>query len=63
MSLNFAYLYVFHWKLYLLYLFAENYHVFQVLCRHLGEQTLTVNVGNDPTARNKFPARSSATVR
>nr|XP_054758778.1 nuclear pore membrane glycoprotein 210-like isoform X1 [Lytechinus pictus] len=42
---------------------TKNYHIFQVLCRHLGEQTLTVNVGNDPTARNKFPARSTATVR
>ncbi|XP_071512100.1 nuclear pore membrane glycoprotein 210-like [Diadema antillarum] len=42
---------------------TKNYHIFQVLCRHRGEQTLTVSVGNHPTTRNKFPATSSATVK
>jgi len=27
------------------------------------KQVLTLTVGNDPTAKNKFPATSSATVR
>ena len=33
-------------------------HVFHVVCRDLGEQLLAVNVGNIPSAQNKFPAKT-----
>lgn len=42
---------------------VHNKHYFDVMCSQLGEQLLTVEVGNKPTARNQYPASSSATAR
>ncbi|CAH1786082.1 unnamed protein product [Owenia fusiformis] len=41
----------------------KNQHVFRVLCRDIGEQRLTVNVGNGATSKNKFPDTAKATVK
>ncbi|XP_071795697.1 nuclear pore membrane glycoprotein 210-like isoform X2 [Asterias amurensis] len=41
----------------------KNNHVFNVVCLQLGEQTFTVTVGNSPTAKNKQPAVSRATIK
>lgn len=38
-------------------------HVFRVLCLELGEQGLSVAVGNEPTNKNQFPAREEASTR
>ena len=38
-------------------------HVFRVLCLDLGEQELTVAVGNHPTHKNHYPATEETTVR
>ena len=38
-------------------------HVFRVLCLELGEQQLTVAVGNLPTHKNQYPAKEEANVR
>ncbi|XP_050414022.1 nuclear pore membrane glycoprotein 210 isoform X1 [Patella vulgata] len=38
-------------------------HVFIVLCVELGEQELTLKVGNDKTARNQFPATQVTAIR
>ncbi|XP_022099452.1 nuclear pore membrane glycoprotein 210-like isoform X2 [Acanthaster planci] len=41
----------------------KNNHVFTVVCLQLGEQTFTVTVGNSPTAKNRQPAVSRATIQ
>ena len=41
----------------------RNLHHFNVKCAQLGDQLLTVVVGNRPTVKNMFPASSSATAR
>eukprot|EP00058_Branchiostoma_floridae_P022277 XP_002607767.1 hypothetical protein BRAFLDRAFT_82784 [Branchiostoma floridae] len=41
----------------------ENLHIFRVLCKDLGDQTLTSTVANGPTAKNQFPASARATVQ
>ena len=38
-------------------------HVWRVVCRSLGEQSLTLNVGNGPTLKNAHPASETAVVR
>ena len=38
-------------------------HVYRLVCKELGEQTVTLVVGNGPTTKNVFPANDSATVR
>ena len=40
-----------------------NQHVFRVLCLELGEQELSVSVGNRPTHKNHFPATENTTTR
>ena len=42
---------------------GRSQHVYHVVCRELGEQTLTISVGNGPTLKNKFPAKETASVR
>lgn len=41
----------------------RNLHHFNVKCTQLGDQLLTVVIGNRPTVKNMFPASSSATTR
>ncbi|XP_078582959.1 nuclear pore membrane glycoprotein 210-like [Branchiostoma floridae x Branchiostoma japonicum] len=41
----------------------KNLHIFRVLCKDLGDQTLTSTVANGPTAKNQFPASARATVQ
>ncbi|ESO84308.1 hypothetical protein LOTGIDRAFT_236288 [Lottia gigantea] len=38
-------------------------HVFTVLCIELGEQELTLKVGNHKTAKNQFPITQTASIR
>ena len=38
-------------------------HVWRVVCRELGEQSLTLEVGNAPTLKNAHPASETAVVR
>ena len=40
-----------------------NYHFFDVMCLQIGEQILTIEVGNKITIKNQFPAKSSASAR
>ncbi len=40
-----------------------NQHIFRVLCLALGEQELSVAVGNNVTLKNQFPATEMAVSR
>ena len=42
---------------------GRSQHVYHVVCRELGEQTLTINIGNGVTLKNKFPASETTSVR
>ncbi|EDO39640.1 predicted protein [Nematostella vectensis] len=42
---------------------SGSYHFFTVLCQELGEQVLTVEVGNKPTAKNLYPATAQVNIR
>ncbi|ELU01491.1 hypothetical protein CAPTEDRAFT_222865 [Capitella teleta] len=41
---------------------SRHLHVFLVVCTQLGEQAITLNVGNTPTVKNTFPASSQASI-
>ncbi|XP_066264893.1 nuclear pore membrane glycoprotein 210-like [Branchiostoma lanceolatum] len=41
----------------------KNLHIFRVLCKDIGDQTLTSTVENGPTAKNQFPASARTTVQ
>uniref|UniRef100_A0A8C0VTF7 Nucleoporin 210 n=1 Tax=Cyanistes caeruleus TaxID=156563 RepID=A0A8C0VTF7_CYACU len=41
----------------------NNQHWVRVLCRSLGEQVITLTVGNSPTVTNPFPVVESAVVK
>ncbi|XP_074660511.1 nuclear pore membrane glycoprotein 210-like [Tubulanus polymorphus] len=41
----------------------KSYHVFHILCTNLAEQSLTVNVGNGETSKNRFPVTAQASIR
>ncbi|KAI8519172.1 hypothetical protein Bbelb_024290 [Branchiostoma belcheri] len=41
----------------------KNLHIFRVLCKDIGDQTLTSTVENGPTSKNQFPASARATVQ
>ncbi|NWV66707.1 PO210 protein, partial [Malurus elegans] len=41
----------------------DNQHWVRVLCRSLGEQVITLTVGNSPTVTNPFPAVEPAVVK
>ena len=38
-------------------------HLYRILCRELGEQILTIEVGNGRTLKNSFPANETASIR
>ncbi|XP_019637955.1 PREDICTED: nuclear pore membrane glycoprotein 210-like [Branchiostoma belcheri] len=40
----------------------KNLHIFRVLCKDIGDQTLTSTVENGPTSKNQFPASARGTV-
>ena len=40
-----------------------HHHVYRVVCKQLGEQTLEVVVGNGKTLKNHFPANEKTTAR
>ena len=42
--------------------FSEIYHAFRVDCKSVGEQQLKLSVGNRPTAKNPYPASSTAGI-
>ena len=46
-----------------IYSALENHHMFRVLCLGLGDQELSVSVGNKASSKNKFPATSTANSR
>ncbi|CAH3168221.1 unnamed protein product [Porites lobata] len=42
---------------------SGSYHYFSIICRKLGEQVLTVKIGNRPSPKNPYPASSSVKIR
>ncbi len=38
-------------------------HVYHVTCLELGEQTLSIMVGNEPSLKNQFPAKKETATR
>ncbi|XP_064601442.1 nuclear pore membrane glycoprotein 210-like [Liolophura sinensis] len=41
----------------------RSFHIFHVLCRDLGEQKLTLNVGNLKTLKNEYPATAKSSIQ
>ena len=42
---------------------GRSQHVYRVVCRELGEQTLTISVGNGATLKNQFPSSETASAK
>lgn len=40
-----------------------SHHSYRILCRRLGEQKLTIEVGNGRTLKNSFPSNETASIR
>lgn len=40
-----------------------QHHVYRVVCRALGEESLRLSVGNRPTVKNQFPANETTIAK